>query len=86
MEQQTQMQTEPSFARIFFRIYDRKIAGGELTFAQMGMKKEDFTKLCTDKNFVPPAAEIRRLCEAMNLTEAEREQMLSFAEEEEEGL
>lgn len=68
---------------IFFRIYDRKIAGGELTFAQTGMKKEDFTKLCTDKNFVPPAAEIRRLCEAMNLTEAEREQMLSFAAEDE---
>ncbi|MCI8647058.1 MAG: hypothetical protein HFE76_09815 [Firmicutes bacterium] len=80
MEQQ-EAQAKPSFAMIFFRIYDRKIASGELTFAQTGMKKEDFTMICTDKSFVPPAGEIRRLCEAMKLTGAEREQMLSFAAE-----
>lgn len=85
-QQRQEAQAEPSFAMIFFRIYDRKIASGELTFAQTGMKKEDFTRLCTDRSFVPPAGEIRRLCEAMKLTGHEREQMVSFITEDEEEV
>ena len=57
-----------SFAAAFFRIYDRKITSGEITFSQTGMKKEDFTKLCTDQSYVLPRTEIERLCNAMKLT------------------
>lgn len=77
---------EPSFAVAFFRIYDRKIAAGEITFAQTGMKKEDFTKLCTDGSFVPSEAEIERLCCAMNLTEEERKRLLSFVARDKEEI
>ena len=31
-----------SFAAAFFRIYDRKITSGEITFSQTGMKKRRF--------------------------------------------
>lgn len=68
------------FAIAFLRIYDRKIASGEITFSQLKMDKEDFTQLCTNTDFVLPREEIERLCEAMKVTEEERATLLSFAE------
>lgn len=70
---------ETTFAMAFFRIYDRKIASGEITFSQTGMKKEDFTRICTDKTFVPPRSELERLCDAMKLTDEETSQLMQFA-------
>ena len=70
---------EQTFAIAFFRIYDRKIASGEITFRQTGMSKENFTRICTDKTFVPPRAELERLCGAMKLTDEESQQLLRFA-------
>ncbi len=37
-----------TFAVEFFRIYDRKIMNGEITFSQTGINKEDFSRLCID--------------------------------------
>lgn len=68
------------FAIAFLRLYDRKIASGEITFSQLKMNKEDFTRLCTNTDFVLPSEEIERLCEAMKVTEEERAKLLSFAE------
>lgn len=68
-----------TFAMAFFRIYDRKIASGEITFSQTGMSKEDFTRICTDKTFVPPREELERLCRAMKLTDEECQMLLQFA-------
>ena len=42
------------------------------------MKKEDFTRLCTDTDYVLPEEEIQRLCQVMALTEEETELLLSF--------
>ncbi|WP_269477413.1 hypothetical protein [Hominibacterium faecale] len=70
-----------SFAAAFFRIYDRKITSGEITFSQTGMKKEDFTKLCTDQSYVLPRTEIERLCNAMKLTSEEAQTLLQWAED-----
>lgn len=72
---------EEKFAIAFLRLYDRKIASGEITFGQLKMDKEDFTRLCTNTDFVLPKEEIRRLCEAMKLNEEEKTKLLSFAEE-----
>ena len=44
---------KPSFRVLFFRYYDRKIADGTITFSQVGISKNDFTKLCTEADFVP---------------------------------
>ncbi len=71
---------ETTFAVAFFRIYDRKIASGEITFSQTGMKKEDFTRLCTDKTYVFSREEILRLSKTMALTEEEEASLLAFAE------
>lgn len=67
------------FAIAFLRIYDRKIASGELSFSRLNMKKEDFTRLCTDTDYVLPEEEIRRLCEAMELNGEETRMLLAFA-------
>lgn len=69
---------EEKFAIAFLRIYDRKIASGEITFSRLNMKKEDFTRLCTDTDYVLPEEEIRRLCQVMALTGEEAERLLSF--------
>lgn len=60
-----------TFKTFFFRLYDRKIAEGSITFSQIGMSKNDFTKLCTELDFVPDIETIERVCLAMRLTEEE---------------
>ena len=56
-----------TFKTFFFRLYDRKIAEGSITFSQIGMSK----KLCTEPDFVPDIETIERVCLAMRLTEEE---------------
>ena len=60
-----------TFEGFFCRLYDWKIAGGSITFSQIGMSKNDFTKLCTEPDFVPDIETIERVCLAMRLTEEE---------------
>ena len=69
-----------TFARNFFRLYDRKIASGELTFSRSGIRRDDFTRLCTDSEFVFPKEEILLFCEKAQLTEEEAASLLKFAE------
>lgn len=69
-----------SFASAFFRLYDRKICSGEITFSQLGMKKDYFTRLCIDDRYVLPYQEIKTICEKMNLSRFERDLLMSFAE------
>ena len=71
-----------TFAGAFFRLYDRKICSGEITFSQIGMKKDDFTRLCIDDGYVLPYDEIKTICDKMQLTEFESDLLLSFAEKE----
>lgn len=71
-----------TFAVEFFRIYDRKIMSGEITFSQTGISKEDFSRLCIDREFIFSREKLELICEKMNLTENETELLLSYAEEE----
>ncbi len=67
-----------TFKTLFFRYYDRKIAEGTITFSRMGMSKNDFTKLCTETDFIPDMQTIERVCLSMQLTEEEREALLAL--------
>ena len=69
-----------TFAINFFRIYDRKIASGEITFSTSGVKKDDFTRLCVDSSFVFPKEEIEEFCQKAKLTDEEAERLLKFVE------
>ena len=60
-----------TFKTFFFRLYDRKIAEGSIPFSQIGMSKNDFTKLCPEPDFVPDIETIERVCLDMRLTEEE---------------
>lgn len=71
-----------TFAVEFFRIYDRKIMSGEITFSQTGISKEDFSRLCIDREFIFSREKLELICEKMNLTDGETELLLSYAEEE----
>ncbi len=67
-----------TFKILFFRYYDRKIADGTITFSQLGMSKSDFTKLCTEPDFVPDAETVERICRAMKLTEEEKAALVAL--------
>lgn len=67
-----------TFARNFFRLYDSKIASGELTFAESGISRDSFTILCTDSSFVFSKEEIQRFCEKAKLTDEQAESLLKF--------
>ena len=68
-----------SFRALFFRYYDRKIADGTITFSQIGISKNDFTRLCTEADFVPDRESVERACKAMQLTEEETAAMIEAA-------
>ncbi len=67
-----------TFKILFFRYYDRKIADGTITFSQLGMSKSDFTKLCTEPDFVPDAETVERICRTMNLTAEEKAALIAL--------
>ena len=71
---------EMTFKNIFFRLYDRKISDGTITFSQLGISKMDFTRLCMEENFVLDKETIIRISDTMNLTEEEKDELLEAAE------
>lgn len=76
---------KPSFAAVFFRLYDRKIASGEITFSQTGIKKNDFTKLCVEPGYVFDGETIDRICVTMHLTPEETQALRDAANPETTG-
>lgn len=67
------------FRVLFFRLYDRKIADGTITFSQTGIKKNDFTRLCTEPDFVLDRETVERFCTVMRLTEEESRALMESA-------
>ena len=72
---------ELTFKKLFFRIYDRKISSGEVSFSQLGIGKSDFTRLCTEDNFVFDDDTIARISCAMKLTDEENAQLVDAAQQ-----
>lgn len=68
-----------TFAIEFFKVYDRKIADGEITFSQIGMDKNDFNRICIDPTFVPSRENLEAVCRRMKLTEEETQRLLAYA-------
>lgn len=67
-----------SFAQYFFRIYDRKINSGEISFGNLGLPKEEFNKLCSDGSYVFNRELMEKLILTMGLSEEESNDMLSY--------
>lgn len=67
-----------TFAQEFMKIYDRKIASGEITFSRSGITAGDFTALCMNGEYVIPQERLQVIFERMNLTEEERERLLKY--------
>ena len=76
---ETEKKSETAFSSLFFRLYDRKIASGEITFSSVGISKASFTALCTDKEFVPDTEEILKILNNMKLREEEVKELLFAA-------
>ena len=69
-----------SFAAAFMRIYDKKIMSGEITFNQLKMDKSLFNNICIVQGFMFPQEETERLCDVMNVSDEERELLMSYYE------
>lgn len=70
-----------TFKQAFFKIYDRKINAGEITFSQTGIKKDDFTRLCTEEDFLFDGETLENIIVTMKLTEAEKTMLFDTLEE-----
>ena len=68
-----------NFKRMFFRLYDRKISDGTITFSQLGISKTDFTRLCSEENFAFDEETILRISKIMKLSGEEEEELLKYA-------
>lgn len=69
-----------TFKQVFFRIYDRKIGSGEISFSQTGIKKDDFTRLCTEEGFVFDEETLQKIPQTMKLSEEEKKALFEAAE------
>ena len=61
-----------TFKQAFFRIYDRKVASGEITFNKTGIKKSEFTRLCVEDGYVFDKETIEMIGFTMFLTDEEK--------------
>ena len=68
-----------SFSIEFFKIYDRKIKSGEITFRESGIQFNDFMQLCTVPDFVMPEENLEIVCERMKMTPEEKELLYQVA-------
>ena len=68
-----------NFKQCFFRIYDKKIGSGEITFSRTGITKAQFTALCTEPSFVFDAETLAKLKETMNLTDEQYDMLVRAA-------
>ncbi|WP_419022994.1 hypothetical protein [Emergencia sp.] len=69
-----------TFKQAFFRIYDRKITSGEISFSQTGIKKDDFTRLCTEEGFVFDDETLEKISVTMKLSEEEKKMLYETIE------
>lgn len=67
-----------TFAQEFMKIYDRKIASGEITFSRSGITAGDFTALCINGEYLIPKERLQVIIEKMSLTEEEQQRLLQF--------
>lgn len=70
-----------TFKQLFFRIYDRKIMSGAMSFSQTGIQKNDFTKLCTEDDFAFDRETLTAICNRMEVAGTERAELFAAAEE-----
>ena len=60
-----------SFCVEFFKIYDKKINSGEVSFRNSGIQINDFNQLCIVPDFVMPEENLEIVCKKMNLSDEE---------------
>lgn len=65
-----------SFKIEFFRLYDQKIASGEIKFSELGISKDDFTALCTHSDFKFSEEKVKDLCFKMKLNDEETKRLI----------
>ena len=70
---------ETPLKTVFFRLYDRKIASGEIGFNNLKMDKDAFICLSTDQDPEMSRDDIINLCVNMRLTQDEAECMMLAA-------
>lgn len=70
-----------TFGQTFMKIYDRKILSGQTTFSRSGIRRDDFTRLCIDGNYVFSREALDTIREKMPLTEEEYAALAAYLED-----
>ena len=60
-----------SFSIEFFKIYDKKINSGEVSYRESGIQINDFNQLCILPDYVMPEENLEVVCEKMKLSDEE---------------
>lgn len=68
-----------TFRALFFRYYDRTVGTGMITFFDTKISKGDFTRLCTDQDFVLSEESLERAMTAMRLDDSEKAELREVA-------
>lgn len=68
-----------SFSKEFFKLYDRKLQSGEITFHNLGIPKPLFVVICNNSSYVPTDELLEKLKVTMKLTDEEAKLLYSAA-------
>ncbi|MBK5253685.1 MAG: hypothetical protein JJE03_04425 [Peptostreptococcaceae bacterium] len=72
------MGSEKSFSTVFFKIYDKYISHGDVSFGELKIPKIEFTNICMNADYVFDDDIIIRVCDKLALEGSELEEMMSF--------
>lgn len=64
-----------SFSKVFFRLYDRKLTSGEITFHSLGIPKPLFVVICNNSSYQPTDELLEKLKVTMKLTPEEAKEL-----------
>ena len=78
MSVENNMTNKDNFSRVFFKIYDKYVTHGDVTFNELKIPKMEFTNICMNADYVFSDEIIIRFCENCKLEGEELESMMSF--------
>ncbi|MGN0709890.1 MAG: hypothetical protein ACI4LM_06575 [Anaerovoracaceae bacterium] len=71
--------SEVKFADEFLKIYDRMIAAGEITFFSSGIKKDEFTNMCMNSDYILEEERLDEVAVKMGLSADETAMLRELA-------
>lgn len=72
------MTDNDNFSGVFFRIYDKYVTRGEVSFSELKIPKIAFTNICMNPDYVFPDEVIINICKTLDLQGEELDSMMKY--------